>query len=144
SVAPQAGVDMATAARLIHERFGHEGHALAALRRNLLHALLEDAVHVGHTQRFVVDKIDFVLSPAPFALARLDGNFRSHHVIAHLPKERLILRRLHDVIVDTVIARRWKSAVAARKRFMVSRVEEKKLQLARDVAGEAALLEAFE
>src|SRR6267154_1531586 len=97
---PKADVDVATAADLGCPRLGHEGDGFGMLGDDFLEALLEYDVHIGHWERLVIDKIQFVLAAAPFAFAALDGNSRRAHLISNLAKEQFVASRLHGVIVD--------------------------------------------
>src|ERR1019366_6303839 len=54
SALPQTDVDMARAASVSRAVLGHEGHRLALLFGDFLHALLEEQVHVSHRQRLGV------------------------------------------------------------------------------------------
>ena len=87
STLPQADVDVATAADFCGPGFGHEGDAFAVLGNDFLQALLEDNMHIGHRERLVIDKIQFVLTAAPFAFAAFDRNSRGAHLISDLAKE---------------------------------------------------------
>ncbi len=58
-------------------RLRHEGDAHALLVGDLLQALLEDDVTVGHLERIGVADVELVLAEAPLALRVLDGDARS-------------------------------------------------------------------
>ena len=137
-------MDVTAVAGLIHGRLGHEGHRFASLRRDFLHALLENRVHVSHGNRLVVDEIDLVLSPAPFAFAGFDGHFREQHVVANLPEQWFVGGGLHDVVIDPVIARRRKVSIATGEGVVVRRVEQEEFQLAGDIAYQLSSREPFE
>src|SRR5262245_32622991 len=110
-------MDMTTAPDFGGPGFGHESHALTELAGELLDSLFEHDVHVCHLQRFSVPKIDFVLPTTPLALARLHRHSGGAHLVAQGPHERLILRGLHYVIVNPVIAGGSQVAVFRRMRL---------------------------
>src|SRR5439155_7329085 len=104
SAAPQAEMNVTTAAHFGGPRFGHERDRLAMLGRDFFDPLLEDRVHVGHGQRLVIDKVDFVLAAAPFAFAGLDRHARLAHPVPNRAKGEFVPGGLHGVIVNPVIA----------------------------------------
>ena len=105
---------------------------------------LKTHVHVRHRQRFGVDEIDLVLAAAPLALAAFDRHARRGHAVADGAHERLVARRLHDVVINAVIAGRLQVAVAGGEGRVVGLVEEVELQLAGAVAGEPLFAELIE
>src|SRR6516164_4584981 len=123
TVAPEAHVDMATAADFRGPGFGHEGDGFAVLSGDLLEALFEDDVHVRHGQRFVVAEVDLVLTTAPLALARFNGNAGINHEITDSSHERLVLGRLCRMIIDAIIAR-WREVPVFRCIGVVEAVVE--------------------
>ena len=62
AVAPQAEVDVAARAGAVGGELRHEGDAQARRVGELLQALLEDDVAVGHLERFGVAHVDLVLA----------------------------------------------------------------------------------
>lgn len=132
-------MDVTTAAHLGMPRLGHEGDGFALLRGDLLDTLFEQHVHVGHRQRLVVHKIDFVLAAPPFPLAGFHRHARAGHGVAHRAQQRFIARRLHGVIINPVIARRNEIPVITGEGVLVTLVEEEKFQFAGDGCGPAPL-----
>jgi hypothetical protein len=128
-------MDMARIAGFTGSILGHERNGLAMLLGDFLDALLKDQVHVGHGQGCGASEIDFVLAAAPFALAALDGDARGGHAVADGAHERFVARRLHQVIIDAVIARWLEITITAREGGMIGLVEQIKLQFAGATAG---------
>src|SRR5205085_4186002 len=91
-------------------------------------------------QRLIVNEIDLMLPPAPFALAALDRNASRSHLVANGAHERLIARRLHEMIINSIIARGLEVAVAAGKSGMVRLIEQVKLEFACAETGKTFLL----
>ena len=113
---------------------GHEGNGLALLLRHFLDALLKQHVHVRHRKRLIVDEIDFVLSPAPFAFAALNGHAGLSHGVADEAHEWLVARGLHEMIIDPVIAGRLQIPITARKGRMIRLIEEIKFEFTGAIA----------
>ena len=122
-------MDVTRAARLARCILRHEGHGLAVLLGDFAHALLEEPVHVRHRQRRGAGEVDLVLTAAPLALAALHRHTRGTHVVADGPHQWFIAGRLHEVIINPVIARRLQLAVAADVGCVVGLVEQVKLKL---------------
>src|SRR5437879_6421339 len=122
----------------------HERNGLSELFGDLLRALFEKHVHVGHRQRFIVHKIDLMLTSAPFALAALDRHPRSRHAITDGAHEWFIACGLHDVVIDPVITRWHKVTITTHRRGVVGLIKKVKLQLAGAIAGEALFRKKIE
>jgi len=114
---------MTTAANLRGVEFGHERNGFALLRHNFLEALFEHDVHIGHRDGFVIDKVHFMLSPAPFAFAGFHRHSRRGHHVPDGAHDRFVPCRLHRVIIDPIIARGSQIPVIGNERVVVSVVE---------------------
>src|SRR5258706_12397841 len=128
-VAPQADVDVAARARLVGGELGHEGERQAGGIGQLLQALLEDHVPVGHVERAGVAHVHLVLAVAPFALGGLDRHAGQLEVAAHRGVEALGACALQDVIVLEVPAGGLEVAVSLQRRVAVAGAEEVVLEL---------------
>src|SRR5262245_48535301 len=87
AVFPKADVNMATAADFSGPGFGHKRDAFAVLGDDFFEALFEYDMHVGHWERFVINKIQLVLTAAPLTFAAFHGNSCTAHLISNLSKE---------------------------------------------------------
>ena len=65
---PQRGMDMTRRAGEVVAPFGHEGHRLAEAVGDLLAAVFEDDVPVGHGQGIGIADVDLFLARSPLAL----------------------------------------------------------------------------
>ena len=137
-------MDVAGVARLGRRDLGHEAHRFAVLSGDFFDPLLEDHVPVGHFHGLAVGEIDFVLAPAPLALAAFDGHAGGGQTIADGAHQRLITTWLHEVIIDAIIARRLEVAISGFEGGSVGLLVEVELELARAEAGEATFLEAVQ
>ena len=134
---------MAGVARLARRVFCHERNRFAMLLGNFLQPVFEERVHIGHREGIGINKIDLVLPSAPFPLAALDRHAGRGHPVPDRPHQRLIPRRLHQVVINPVIARRLQVAITAGERGVITLVEEIELQFARATAIEPFLLQEF-
>ena len=82
--------------------FGHEGDRLALGIGDLLGAVLQDDVAVGHLQRLGIAHIDLFLAGAPLALGILDRNAGSFHLVAETAHDAFFLGGDTDLVVADV------------------------------------------
>src|SRR5262249_16630262 len=120
---PQTYMDMTRVPRLARRVFRHEGDRLAVLVRDLLDALLQEDVYVRDGEGIGVSEIDVVLGAAPFAFAALDGHAGGCHAVADDAHQWFVPRRLHQVIIDAIVARRLQVPVTANMRRMVGLIK---------------------
>ena len=141
----ERAVDVARAARLVRGRFRHERHGDVFLVRDLLEALLEDDVVVGHGQRAVVAHVELVLALGRLALGRLDDHARGLQRAADAAVVELGARALEQVVVLDVLADGLEVNVALGVRGLVAVRVDKVLELRRDVrAAEARGVDGVE
>jgi len=123
---------------------GHEGNRFAVLIRNFLHPLLKEHVHVRHGERLIVVEVDLVLAAAPFAFAALDRHSGSGHAVADDAHERLVARRLHHVIIDSVVTGWLQVTITGGESRVIGLIEQIEFQFAGAEAGEPLLVEELE
>ena len=141
----ERAVDVARAARLVRGRFRHERHGDALLVRDLLEALLEDDVVVGHGQGAVVAHVELVLALGRLALGRLDDHARGLQRAADAAVVELGARALEQVVVLDVLADGLEVDVALGVRGLVAVRVDEVLELRRDVrAAEARVFDGVE
>jgi hypothetical protein len=99
ALAAQAEVDVAAGAGLAVGELGHEGDGDAGLIGDLLEALLEEDVIVGHLEDGVVADVDLVLAEAPFALGVFDDDAGGFEVAADGGGVELFAGALKNVVV---------------------------------------------
>ena len=126
---PERIVDVAGVAGQVVVPLGHKGHGLALQVSDLLDAVLEDRVAVGHVQGIGVADVDLLLARAPLALGVLDRDAGALQAGADRPHDALFLGRLEDVVVLDVGAGRRQLGVVLGPGALVGLVEEVELQL---------------
>ena len=107
--------------------------------RDLLRAVLEDHVVVGHRDRVRVEEVDLLLAGPGLALRALHLDAGRLHPVPHLADERLVVGRGEDVVVEDVRDRGGEVAVVLRVRLLVGLLEEVELELRADHRREAEL-----
>jgi hypothetical protein len=127
--APQRLVDVGGIAGESVVPLGHEGEGAAERPGDLLAAVLEDDVAVGHVEGLGIAHVDLFLAGAPFALGVLHRNAGAVQAVADGPHDAFFLGGLEDVIVLDVLAGRLEAAVALFAGRVIGLVEQEELEL---------------
>ena len=117
---------------------GHEGQRLALLGRDLLGAVLVDAVLSAVSDDLVELEGDLVLAEVALALRRLDDEPRPVHVVADGAQQRLDPAGAEQRVVDVVLVGRRQRPVGGVPGLLVGVVEDDELELG---AGERVVAE---
>ena len=123
-------MDVAGVAGQLVVPLGHEGHGLAGEMRDLLDAVLQDDVAVGHLQRIGIAHVDLGLAGAPLALGILHRDPGALQPVADRPHHGLFLGGLEDVVILDVAAGRLQILEALFLSRGIGFVEKIELQLA--------------
>jgi hypothetical protein len=117
-----------------------EGHREALRLGDLLQALLEHHVAVGHVERFGVAHVELVLALAPLALGGLHRHAGELEVAARRAVEALGARALQHVVVLEVPAGGLEVAEVLLRGLAEAGPEQVVLELGAGIAGVAELL----
>src|SRR5207249_4013522 len=128
---PERAVQVERRAGGAHVVFRHEGERAMLEVRDLLGPVLVERGAVRHLERLGVDEVDLLLAAAPLALGRLHRHVGRLHPVADGADERLLLRRLQDVIVLEIVRHRRQVLVTFRPRLLERLAEAVELELGR-------------
>ena len=144
ALVPERRVEVEGGARRAHVVLRHERHGTAVEVRDLLGPVLVERRAVGHLERLGVAEVDLLLASAPLALRALDGDVGRLHAVADRADQRLLLRRLEDVIVLEIAGGRRQLAIALRARRLERLLEDVELELRRGLDDEPLLRRALD
>src|SRR2546425_2549404 len=126
---PGRRVEMERGARRTHVVLRHEGDRRAHQVRDLLRTVLVESRAVGHLERLRVAEVDLLLAAPPLSLRRLDRNVGAFHPVPDRADQRLLFRRLQDVIVLEVARDGRQVVIALRARALEGLRETVELEL---------------
>src|SRR5437879_7225345 len=126
---PERRVEMERGARRTHVVLRHEGDRRAHQVRDLLRTVLVESRAVGHLERLRVAEVDLLLAAPPLSLRRLDRNVGAFHPVPDRADQRLLFRRLQDVIVLEVARDGRQVVIALRARALEGLRETVELEL---------------